>query len=132
MLNALSSTLNSESDDQARKSPPTRPSAAAFCWMARTAVRIESTDVLGKTFDELADEERVLVGLVDEPEQRQCEEEERHEGEEREVGDHRGEVRSAIGEELGDHRPHLRGSMLGSDGREPRDQRAHRDLAAGA
>ena len=47
MLNALSSTLKSDSDDQSRKAPPTRPRAVAFARIARTAFRIESTDVLG-------------------------------------------------------------------------------------
>src|SRR5581483_10890818 len=47
MLNALSSTLKNESDDQSRNAPPTMPSAAAFAWIARTARRIESSDVLG-------------------------------------------------------------------------------------
>src|SRR5262245_65939476 len=47
MLNALSSTLNSESDDHSRNAAPRIPSAAAFDWIARTARRIEATDVLG-------------------------------------------------------------------------------------
>src|SRR5262245_42603963 len=47
MLNALSSTLKSESDDQSRNAAPRIPSAAAFDWIARTARRIEATDVLG-------------------------------------------------------------------------------------
>ena len=47
MLNALSSTLKSESDDQSRNAAPTIPSAAALLWIARTACRIESIDVLG-------------------------------------------------------------------------------------
>src|SRR6185312_4174920 len=51
MLNALSSTLKNESDDQARNAPPTIPSVPAFRWMARTASRIESSEVLGKTFE---------------------------------------------------------------------------------
>ena len=101
MLNALSSTLKSESDDQSRNAPPTMPSAVGVRPGSRARrVRIESTDVLGNVLRELADEERALVGLVGEPEQREREEEQRHEREEREVGDHRGEVRSAVGEEL--------------------------------
>src|SRR5689334_20789446 len=51
MLNALSSTLKNDSDDQSRKPPPTSPRAAAFSWMPRTARRIESTDVLGNVFE---------------------------------------------------------------------------------
>ena len=113
MLNALSSTLKNDSDDQSRKAPPTMPSAAAFDWIARTALRIESTEVLGNVFVELADEERALVGLMDEPEQRERQEEQRHEREQREVGDHRRQVRAPVGEELADHRSHGRGSMLG-------------------
>ena len=49
MLNALSSTEKSESDDQSRNAAPTIPSAAALSWIARIAFRIESTDVLGKS-----------------------------------------------------------------------------------
>src|SRR5437763_8326749 len=48
MLNALSSTEKSESDDHARKAPPRMPSAVAFSRTLRTAFRIESSDVLGK------------------------------------------------------------------------------------
>src|SRR5579884_1272635 len=50
MLKALSSTEKNESDDHSRKPPPTAPSAAAFGWIARTARRIESRDVLGNVF----------------------------------------------------------------------------------
>src|SRR3954466_573458 len=50
MLNALSSTEKNESDDQSRNAPPTAPSAAAFDWIARTACRIESSDVDGNVF----------------------------------------------------------------------------------
>ena len=89
------------------------PSAVAFAWIARTARRIESTDVSG-SLRQLADEERALVGLVDEAEQREREEEQRHEREQREVGDHRGEVGAAVGEELRVSTALTRGSMLGS------------------
>src|SRR5262245_54575021 len=51
MLNALSSTLKSESDDQSRNTTPTIPSAVAFRWIARTARRIESSDVSGNVFE---------------------------------------------------------------------------------
>src|SRR6478672_6380469 len=51
MLNALSSTLKNESDDQSRNAPPTMPSAVAFDWIPRTARRIESSDVLGNVFE---------------------------------------------------------------------------------
>src|SRR6476469_4561557 len=51
MLNALSSTLKTESDDQSRNAPPTMPSAVAFDWIPRTARRIESSDVLGNVFE---------------------------------------------------------------------------------
>ncbi len=50
MLNALSSTLKNESDDQSRNAAPTSPRAVAFDWIARTAVRIESTEVRGNVF----------------------------------------------------------------------------------
>ena len=45
MLNALSSTEKKESDDHSRKAAPTMPSVAALSWIARTAFRIEVTDV---------------------------------------------------------------------------------------
>src|SRR3954451_12292051 len=51
MLNALSSTLKNERDDQSRNAPPTAPSAVAFAWIARTARRIESSDVFGNVFE---------------------------------------------------------------------------------
>ena len=47
MLNALSSTLKSESDDQSRNAAPTMPSAVALSWIACTALSTESSDVLG-------------------------------------------------------------------------------------
>jgi hypothetical protein len=51
---------------------------------------------------ELPDQEVGGVGAMHEPEQRQREKREGHEGKEREVGDHRGEVGAAVGKELGD------------------------------
>src|SRR5215831_9456058 len=48
MLNALSSTEKSESDDHARNATPKMPSAVAFSRIARTARSRESRDVLGK------------------------------------------------------------------------------------
>ena len=51
MLNALSSTLKNDSDDQSRNAPPTIPSAVAFAWIARTARRIESSEAFGNVFD---------------------------------------------------------------------------------
>src|SRR6478735_1342325 len=51
MLNALSSTLKNESDDQSRNAPPTMPSVVAFLWIPRTARRIESIEVLGNVFE---------------------------------------------------------------------------------
>src|SRR6266567_201455 len=51
MLKALSRTEKNESDDQSRNAPPTIPSAVAFAWIARTARRIVSTEVLGNVFD---------------------------------------------------------------------------------
>src|SRR6266566_7974983 len=51
MLKALSSTEKNESDDQRRNAQPTIPSAVAFAWIARTARRIVSTEVLGNVFD---------------------------------------------------------------------------------
>src|SRR6476659_6554606 len=48
MLNALSSTEKSESDDHARNATPRMPSAVAFSRIARTARSSESSDVLGK------------------------------------------------------------------------------------
>jgi len=54
----------------------------------------------GECVSELLDEEVRRVGAVGEAEERQREEHEGHEGEQREVGDHRGEMRPAVGEEL--------------------------------
>ena len=51
MLNALSRTLKNDSDDQSRNAPPTIPSAVAFAWIARTARRIELSEVFGNVFD---------------------------------------------------------------------------------
>ncbi len=113
MLNALSSTLKNESDDQSRNAAPTSPSAAAFAWIARTARRIEFNGRARERARQLADEERALARLVDDAEQREREEEQRHEREQREVRDHRGEVGSAVGEELVDDCPHGAPSMLG-------------------
>src|SRR5581483_10840958 len=79
---------------------------------------------------QLADEERVGVGLVDEPEQREREEEQRDERQEREVGDHRRQVRAAVGEELAEDAPHAR-QYARTHGRGPGDRRDDRDLAAG-
>src|SRR3954447_6969410 len=47
MLNADSSALNSDSDDQSRNSPPTIPSVAAFAWIARTTFRIVASELDG-------------------------------------------------------------------------------------
>ena len=130
MLNALSRTEKNDSDDQSRNAPPTGPSAAAFDWIARTARRIESSDVLGNVFVELADEERVLVRLVDEAEQREREEEQRHEREEREVRDHRRQMRPPVGEELPTTAPTVR-QYARRRGRSSGHRRSDRDLAAG-
>ena len=90
------------------------PSAVAFSWIARTAFRIESTDVLGNVFWSSRTKNECGVRLVHEAEQREREEQQRHEREQREVGDHRGEVRSAVGEELRSDRAHVDASMLGA------------------
>src|SRR5581483_8354830 len=82
MLNADSSTLNRESDDQSRNAPPTIPSEVALRWIARITATMLEIDAPGK------------------PEQREGEEEQRYEGQEGEVGDHRREVRAPVGEEL--------------------------------
>ena len=100
MLNALSSTLKSDSDDQSRN--------AAAEEAERRGVRLDRVDRAQDRVDrrareralQLAHEERVSVRLVGEPEQREREEQQRHEREQREVGDHRREVRAAVGEEL--------------------------------
>ena len=100
MLNADSSTLKSESDDQRRKTPPTIPRVAALSCTRWTSERMLSTELLGNARLELLDEEVRRVRAVDEAEQREREEDERHEREQGEVGDHRGEMRAAVGEEL--------------------------------
>src|SRR4051794_23450436 len=60
---------------------------------------------VGERLRELAYEERVLVCLMNEPEQGEREEEQRHEREKREVGDHRGQVGATVGEELAQDSP---------------------------
>ena len=103
MLNALSSTLKNESDDQSRNAPPTIPSAVAFAWIARTAREDRRRpSVLGNVFVSSCTKNEISLGLMHEAEQREREEEQRHEREQREVGDHRREVRSPVGEELRD------------------------------
>src|ERR1041384_6041976 len=47
MLNADSSTLNSESDDQRRKAPPTIPSVAALSCTLRTSETMSPTGASG-------------------------------------------------------------------------------------
>src|SRR5581483_10105316 len=50
MLNADSSTLKSESDDQSRKKPPTTPSAVALSWIVWTTRRIVVIEESGNAF----------------------------------------------------------------------------------
>ena len=106
MLNALSSTLKNESDDQSRNAPPTMPSAVAFDWMPRTARRIESSDVFGNVFESWRTKNEPSSAWWTRPSSASDEEEQRHEREEREVRDHRGQVRAAVGEELAQDSPH--------------------------
>ena len=49
MLNADSSTLNSESELQKRNVAPRIPSVAAFRWIARTTRTMSSIDCEGKS-----------------------------------------------------------------------------------
>ena len=58
MLNALSSTLKSESDDQSRNAAPTIPSAAELCWIARTALEDRVERRARERSLQLTDEER--------------------------------------------------------------------------
>ena len=112
MLNALSSTLKSESDDQSRNAPPTIPSAVAFVADRAHGAQDRVERRARERPLQLADEERALVGLVGGAEQRERQEEQRHEGEQREVGDHRRQMGSAVGEELPQDRSPWTGSML--------------------
>ena len=112
MLNADSSALKSESDDQSSATPPTIPSVAALSWTRWTSVRMLFERRGRERAAELLHEEVRRVGAVDEAEQREREEDERHEREQREVGDHRGEVGAAVGEELRDE-----GSLAQAHGR---------------
>ena len=133
MLNALSSTLKNESDDQSRNAPPTIPSAVAFAWIARTALqdRVErrARERLRRARGRRTSPRR--PGATS-PSSASDEEEQRHEREQREVRDHRREVRAAVGEELAHDSPHGARSMLGADGCSPGARRPDRDLVAGA
>ena len=121
MLNAHSSTLKSESDDQSRNAPPTIPSAVALSLdRAHRARRSSRPTCSGTIFGSSRTRKLDSSAWPDEPEQREREEEQRHEGEQREVGDHRREVRAAVGEELATICLTWRGSMLGADGRSRR------------
>ena len=73
MLNALSSTLKSESDDQSRNAAPTIPSAVAFAWIAAHRVQDRVDRRARERPLQLAHEERVLVGLVRERRARESE-----------------------------------------------------------
>jgi len=99
MLNADSSALKSESDDQRSATPPMIPSVAALSWTRWTSVRMLCNEVVGKARLSSFTRSRTRRA-VDEAEQGEREENKRHEREEREVGDHRGEVGPAVGEEL--------------------------------
>jgi hypothetical protein len=48
MLNADSSTLNSDSDVQSTKAPPKMPSAAALSWIVETTATMLLTELPGK------------------------------------------------------------------------------------
>ena len=50
MLNADSSTLKSDSDDQSRNTAPTMPSEVAWRWIPWVLEMMLSTDRLGKIF----------------------------------------------------------------------------------
>ena len=106
MLNADSSALKSDSDDQSRKIPPMIPSVAALSWIAWTTRRIVSSELERERAVELAHEEIRGVGPVREAEERERQEDERHERQEREVRDHRREVRAAVAKELGERLSH--------------------------
>ena len=109
MLKADSSTLKSEREVQPTNTAPITPSVAALSWTDRTTLRIPSTELAGERLVQLGDQIARLVGPSPEPEQGEREEEQRHEREEREVGDHRGEVRPSIGEELAEDLSHSTG-----------------------
>ena len=50
MLNADSSTLKSESDDQSSATPPMIPSAVEWLWISRTVWTMLETELPGKAF----------------------------------------------------------------------------------
>ena len=103
MLNADSSTLKSESEHQSRNEPPMMPSVAALSLHGvDRASTIWATELDGKIRCSSRDERARLVGPAGKPEQREREEGQGQEREQREVGDHRREVRAAVGEELGE------------------------------
>ncbi len=100
MFSADSMTLKNPSAAQTSAIAPKIPRPAALTWISSTTLD-EPVDRRGRErLAQLLDQVARLVGLAEHADQREREEEERHEGERREVGDHRGEVRPAVGEEL--------------------------------
>ena len=134
MLNALSSTLKSDSDDQSRKAPPTIPSAVAFVLdRARPRAGSSRPTCSGTSRCSSRTKNEPSSAWCDEPEQREREEEQRHEREQREVGDHRREVRAAVGEELAQDRAASARTQYAQRRWMPRPgaRRPDRDLVAG-
>ena len=109
------------SDDHSSSSRPIRPRVEAGPRRSLTTWTMSSTDWPGERLRELADQEARLVLLPDELEREQHQEQQRHERQQRVVGDHRGQVRAAVGEEVDEPRQ-VRGAA-GAEGRRPSHER---------
>ena len=143
MLNADSRTLKNPSAAQRRAMPPMIPIDVAWSWIGFDDGDEAVDRARGEGAPQLFDEVARLRLLPGEGGQREREEQEGDEGEEREVGDHRREVRSTVCEELARRCDARRGSVgRGRDGRgsacgslPPHERgsssrRSHRDLRA--
>ena len=138
MLNADSRTLKKPSEAQSRRDPADDPDRGRLI-LDRADDGHEAVDgARGECTPQLLDEVARLGLLSRERDQREREEEERDEGEEREVGDHRREMRSTVCEELGDDAGARRRRVYGSGpvvalpghGCRPSPRRPDRDLRA--
>ena len=76
------------------------PSAVACASSPLTVFAIVDSDLSGKIKRELLDDRARLVGVAEEAEHRERDERQRHEREQRVVGDHRRQVRPSVRLEL--------------------------------
>ena len=109
------------------------PSAVAFSRISWTTLTMFVDRLRGKEVVERLDEVARLLGAAGAAEHGEREEDQRDRGEQAEVGDHRGEVRPAVGEELGERlreRAVHAGSIVSARGCRVRPRRSDRDLLA--